>query len=52
MNRMKEYKDDYFKKLTMMVRNVGAFRSIPAHNIRDIVYKLKEHKYRAGEIII
>ncbi|CDW86569.1 voltage-gated ion channel superfamily [Stylonychia lemnae] len=52
MQRMNLYKDNFFKFITTMIRNVGAFRIIPNHVVKSIIFKLSERKYLKHSYIL
>lgn len=49
---MNLYKDNFFKFIITMIRNVGAFRVIPNHAVKSIIYKLNEKKFPKNTIIL
>eukprot|EP00347_Sterkiella_histriomuscorum_P016745 403352016 len=52
MQRMNLYKDNFFKFIITMIRNVGAFRVIPNHAVKNIIYKLNERKFIKHSLIL
>ena len=49
---MNSYKDNFFKFITTMLRNVGAFRVVPNHTIKGLINSLSQRKYLKGTEIL
>jgi len=46
--KVNTYQDNFFKFIITAIRNVGVFRIVPNHIVKNLLFKLKEKKYMKG----
>jgi hypothetical protein len=52
MQKVNSYSDSHIKFLTLMLKNVGAFRGVPLHIIKNLIYKLRERRVKSKGIVL